>query len=1019
MEPLSKKLRVFSTLILAIFSVQLFAHSVQVAYCISCTGQLRLYVEHWHSTEDPSTTQMTIEYNDGTGVQTITGSPVANIQDIPKGQLPGCTAVPVTFGSCTSSANTYNDWVYYDFLNPPANVPITITVISGSNAFTMDCGGMYPASITFTIPPISNIAENVPSQTVCNNSMFSSTTFTSGGVTNWTNSNPSIGLAASGTGDIPSFTAVNNTSLPQTATITFTNGCNTGSFTYVVNPGPNPLFTFPLSSSGDNDNYCKTKPISFTANSTAVSALWNFGDGNTSSTLNPTHTYASVGSYSVTVVVTGANSCTSTATQTLSLYQPTANFTTANNCLSVSSNFNNTSVSAQNIAAYNWNFGNSSGTANGASPTYIYPLSGTYNVSLTITAVDGCTATVTKPITIYPNPILTFTAPSVCLGFASNFVNTSSVAAPDNIATWSWDFEDDGSADATTQNPSVTYPTSGTFNVELTAVSNNGCTTTSLTSVVVNVNPVAAFVPTDVCANTAVLMNNTSSVAAPNNITLYAWNFGSGASSTTSSNQYPTNVMYSAYGIKTITLTVTANTGCTATATQTVMINPIPTPNFIFVNKCINAQPNTFDASSTSVALGNITTYAWLFGDGNIDANNLVTSNNYAVSGIYNPTLTVTSDEGCVASISKQIEVYQKPIVSIASTTVCYGVAMSFTAVSAANSGSVVSWAWDFNNTVSTAEGAGKTTTFNFPSEGTQTVVLSTTTNRGCTETTTTTVYVNYLPKPNFTVNDPDGCAEHCVTFSDNTPSLTAPETNTKWTWVYGDGSKTNANNSNDKDHCYQNKTSDEIKNYDVKLIVTSSVGCKDSIMKPSFISVYPNPIANFNYVPEFGNVAQPQVNFNNQSIDYTNWYWNFGDGSATDSVKLNPVHYYDTEDAKTYFTRLIVKNQYGCTDTMFKQVDIGPEFIIYVPNAFSPLNEDGINDVFKPVAIGVAKYEMWVLNRWGTTIFYSDEIEKGWNGKVQGQENTTKQEVYVWKVKLKDVLGKDHEYVGHVTLLK
>lgn len=1019
MEPLAKNMRVFATLILALFSLQLFAHSVQVAYCISCTGQLRLYVEHWHSTEDPSTTQMTIEYNDGSGVQTITGSPVANIQDIPKGQLPGCTAVPVTFGSCTSSANSYNDWVYYDFLNPPANVPITIRVISGSNAFTMDCGGMYPASITFTIPPISNIAENVPSQTVCNNSMFSSTTFTSGGVTNWTNSNPSIGLAASGTGDIPSFTAVNNTSLPQTATITFTNGCNTGSFTYVVNPGPNPLFTFPLSSSGDNDNYCKTKPISFTANSTAVSALWNFGDGNTSSTLNPTHTYASVGNYNVSVVVTGANSCTSTATQTLSLYQPTANFTTANNCLSTSSNFNNTSVSAQNIAAYNWDFGNSSGTANGASPTYIYPLSGTYNVSLTITAVDGCTATVTKPITIYPNPILTFTAPSVCLGFASNFINTSSVAAPDNIATWSWDFEDDGSADATTQSPSFSYPTSGTFNVELTAVSNNGCTTTSLTPVVVNVNPVAAFAPTDVCANTAVPMNNTSSVVAPNNITLYAWNFGSGASSTTSSNQYPTNVMYSTYGIKTITLTVTANTGCTATATQTVMINPIPTPNFIFVNKCINAQPNTFDASSSSVALGNITTYAWLFGDGNIDANNLVTSNNYAASGIYNPTLTVTSDAGCVASISKQIEVYQKPIVSIASTTVCYGVAMSFTAISAANSGSVVSWAWDFNNTVSTTEGAGKTTTFNFPSEGTQTVVLNTTTNHGCTETNTITVYVNYLPKPNFTVNDPDGCAEHCVTFSDNTPALTTPETNTKWTWIYGDGSKTNANNSNNKDHCYQNKTSDEVKNYDVKLIVTSSVGCKDSMMKSSFISVYPNPIANFNYVPEFGNVAQPQVNFNNQSIDYTNWYWNFGDGSATDSVKLNPVHYYDTEDAKTYFTRLIVKNQYGCTDTMFKQVDIGPEFIIYVPNAFSPLNEDGINDVFKPVAMGVAKYEMWVLNRWGTTIFYSDEIEKGWNGKVQGQENTAKQEVYVWKVKLKDVLGKDHEYVGHVTLLK
>ena len=171
--------------------------------------------------------------------------------------------------------------------------------------------------------------------------------------------------------------------------------------------------------------------------------------------------------------------------------------------------------------------------------------------------------------------------------------------------------------------------------------------------------------------------------------------------------------------------------------------------------------------------------------------------------------------------------------------------------------------------------------------------------------------------------------------------------------------------------------------------------------------------------MPELGNVAQPQIDYLNKSIDYTFWAWNFGDGTKEDSTHVNPTHYYNTLDAKSYFARLIVRNQYGCLDTAYSKVDIAPEFIFYIPNAFTPLNEDGINDVFVGQGVGIAKYEMWIHDRWGASVFYTDDIKKGWNGKVQGQETISKQEVYVWRVKLKDVFGKDHEYVGHVTLLK
>lgn len=505
---------------------------------------------------------------------------------------------------------------------------------------------------------------------------------------------------------------------------------------------------------------------------------------------------------------------------------------------------------------------------------------------------------------------------------------------------------------------------------------------------------------------------------APANLVLYNWNFGAGGSSTTSSNQIPTNLSYANYGIKTITLTVMSNNSCTATVTNTVLINPTPVPNFAFVNNCINAQPNTFDAASSTIAMGTNSVYAWGFGDGQFGTGTTLT-HTFATAGIYNTTLTITSDNGCVASISKQVEVYQKPIVSISNSDACFKSAMTFTSTSALNSGNVVSWAWDFNNNMATVEGNGQTTNFIFPAEGSQTVNLTTTTNHGCVETNSVVVYVDYLPKPAFIVDNPIGCPVHCVTFTDQTPALTAPETNAIWTWTFGDGSKITANNNSDQSHCYNNKSTNQLATYDVKLLVTTSAGCKDSLRKNAFITVFPTPVASYTIVPDLGDVTAPQVHFDNNSIDYVKWWWDFGDGSNVDSVNNNPSHYYPSLSANDYYSTLIVENQYGCKDTAVVKVDIKPEFVIYFPNAFTPDNLDGHNDVFSGVGIGIVTYEMWVFDRWGPKVFYTDDITKGWNGKIQPSGKDAKQDVYVWKAKVKDVFGKTHDYVGHVTLLR
>ena len=213
-------------LFLTFLSTGVFAHSVQVAYCISCTGQLRLYVEHWHGNANPTSTTMTLQITVNNVTTTSTGSPVANLQNIPFAQLPNCASPPTVFASCPGRANTYNDWVVYDFPGIPANSTAIIKIISGNSAFTDDGCGMFPAiSNSFIVTPLNQPSLTVPPVNTCSGAPAQTITFPPGnppgGTYIWTNNNTSIGIPANGTGNIPSFTPPISTT-PQVATLNVT-----------------------------------------------------------------------------------------------------------------------------------------------------------------------------------------------------------------------------------------------------------------------------------------------------------------------------------------------------------------------------------------------------------------------------------------------------------------------------------------------------------------------------------------------------------------------------------------------------------------------------------------------------------------------------------------------------------------------------------------------------------------------------------------------------------------------------
>jgi gliding motility-associated-like protein len=208
--------------------------------------------------------------------------------------------------------------------------------------------------------------------------------------------------------------------------------------------------------------------------------------------------------------------------------------------------------------------------------------------------------------------------------------------------------------------------------------------------------------------------------------------------------------------------------------------------------------------------------------------------------------------------------------------------------------------------------------------------------------------------------------------------------------------------------------------NYQVVMTSVSGSNCTTTITLPYVYTPSPEPQAEFDINPNPVSGYYPYVEFTNQSSsDVIYWDWTFGDGTNhPDYLTPSPSHMYPTELDQKYIVTLIVKNVYGCWDTVKHTVEVGPEFTFFIPNVFSP-NGDGVNDFFFGQGIGIVKYDIWIFDRWGDMIFHGDKLNDIWDGRANEGKGVAQQDVYVWKVNLTDVFGEKHKYIGTVTLVK
>ena len=289
-----------------------------------------------------------------------------------------------------------------------------------------------------------------------------------------TSQNPSHTYAAGGTYTV-------------TLTVTDNQGATASTSKSVTVTAPNQPPTAAFTAS------CSGLTCSFTSSSSdpdgSISAYsWTFGDGATSTAQNPAHTYAVGGTYTVTLKVTDNQGGTGTTSHGVTVTQPnqppTAAFTSS--CSGLTCSFTSTSSDPDgSISAYSWTFGDGA-TSTSQNPSHTYGAGGTYTVTLKVTDNQAATGSTSKSVTVTaPNkpPSAAFTAS--CSGLTCGF--TSSSSDPDgSISAYSWTFGDGATSTSTSQNPSHTYATGGTYTVTLKVTDNQGATGSTSHSVTVS-----------------------------------------------------------------------------------------------------------------------------------------------------------------------------------------------------------------------------------------------------------------------------------------------------------------------------------------------------------------------------------------------------------------------------------------------------------------------------------------------------------------------------------------------------
>jgi PKD repeat protein len=741
---------------------------------------------------------------------------------------------------------------------------------------------------------------------------------------------------------------------------------------------------------------------------------WDFGNGTTSMESDPIHTFTNIGlsdsTYRVWLFATAPNHICRDSIFIDILVHPyiMADFTFQEqvNCTPSEVTFNNASVGG---FSYFWEFGDGTDTTtldmNPVTHTFVnadFANNGVFQVQLSVVSAAGCSDQVVKTVEVYPaiEALFSSDVDEGCHPLEVDFTNLSSGGY-----TFSWDFGDGASSEA--DNPGHTFTNftdaSITRDVHLLATSRFNCTSEISAQITIHPKPVARFETEKIidCPPFEVPFVNTSL-----NGDQFVWNMGNDTTITTASPLAVSHVfdnMSADIATYEITLLASTSHGCLDTVYQNIYVYPRTIAGFS-VNE---GDCSPFNAYFLNESIRG-ETYLWDFGDGNRASTTDPSNIYFNFSGndtSFQVTLTSTSTYGCVDTVSDVIDVYAQPDVEfVASPTLQMYPSAEVAFTNYSNQGYWnYSWILGDGSTSNQENPAPHT----YGTWGEYTIWLRAATPH-CSDSISHSIRI--VPAAPIAQFDTvlGACEPYTVQFRNNS--------------IYGDSYLWEFDDGTTSTEFEPLHTFEEYGYYNVKLTVTGEGGQEYAYRQ---VEVFRVPLVDFRVEPALVMLPDDEIRLFNLSSYESTYLWDFGDGHT--STEENPRHLYTT--VGQYDISLDIWSEHGCTNRLVKSaaVTVEGEGIIVFPNAFKPdmhgpnggyydQRAEEKNNIFHPYWEGVAEYHLEIYTRWGERYYYSDEVNRGWDGYNKGRLCT--QDVYVYKCWGHFQNGELFQLKGDVTLL-
>ena len=693
-----------------------------------------------------------------------------------------------------------------------------------------------------------------------------------------------------------------------------------------VLPKPQALITY------TSPDSCLSTTSNFTAVNLAGNGIknanWLFSDSSRATGVNTSKKYKTAGVKWVELILENTNGCFDTTRFEFQIHKnPIAKFVAASysQCL-VGNEFNfydSSSAVAGILDSLSWNFADGTITPGivGSSKNYTYQTARSYRVRMTAFNSFGCQDSTEQTVIVRANPDADFyiNNNSQCLN--TNAFDLTNNSQPNNgnaNMSYTWEFGD--STTSSSRNIKKTYLNDGAKTIRLITSNSDGCVDTIEKNVTVRSMPVASFNINTVnqCVNqNAYNFADISTIRSGGGTLSRVWTLGDG---TVSNQKNISNKTYTIAQNYNVQLISRSNFNCADTLIKTITVLPKPNVNFT-VNQdtqCLVNNAYAFNNQTSIITGGGTLTYLFTYGDGN-SSSNTHPKHSFKNFGTYKIKLLAQSQYGCVDSLSKPVKVVANPLVDfkfVNSDKQCNSIdTFELQNQTDKRNAFAISYVWNFGDGTSSTN-----TNFNksYTQSGDYRITLYAVNKNGCRDSVSYNSKVYSDPAADFSINQSGQCINNQKFDFTNNSSISYGGGSLSYQWLYADSLFANSTNSS--------KKFDEVKTYPIKLIATSSLGCKDSVQRN--ITVYPKPVAKFAINDDAQCLSNNVFKLTNNSTvasGTNSFQWNFGDNTGNSVVSPDKVY----SAYGTYDITLKALTNYGCKDSVVKRVTVHSQPVV------------------------------------------------------------------------------------------